>query len=64
MARTRTPASETPSKEDPSIMESEVLEKTRVGLARDQAIEVIQNQRSHDAALEEAEKKAAARKKA
>lgn len=33
------------------ISEEEIREKTSVGLTRDQAIEVIKNQRAHDAAL-------------
>lgn len=33
------------------ITEEEIREKTLVGLTRDQAIEVITNQRNHDAAL-------------
>lgn len=33
------------------ISEDEIREKTLVGLTRDQAIEVITNQRNHDAAL-------------
>ena len=39
------------------ISEEEIREKTLVGLTRDQAIEVINNQRAHDAALAKAEKK-------
>jgi hypothetical protein len=41
-------------KSDP-ISEKEIADKTKVGLSREQAIEVIKNQREHDAALEEAE---------
>lgn len=33
------------------ITEDEIREKTSVGLTRDQAIEVITNQRKHDASL-------------
>lgn len=40
------------------ITEEEIREKTLVGLTRDQAIEVITNQRAHDAELAKAEKKA------
>jgi hypothetical protein len=39
------------------ISEEEIREKTLVGLTRDQAIEVITNQRKHDADLAKAEKR-------
>lgn len=39
------------------ISEEDIREKTLVGLTRDQAIEVITNQRKHDAELAKAEKR-------
>ena len=40
-----------PTEAPKGISEAEIIEKTSVGLTRDQAIEVIKNQRAHDAAL-------------
>ena len=40
-----------PSEEIPPISEEEIAEKVYAGLSRDQAIEVINNQRANDAAL-------------
>lgn len=39
-----------PAQAPKGISEEEITEKVRVGLTRDQAIEVIENQRKHDAA--------------
>lgn len=39
------------------ISEAEIIEKVRVGLTRDQAIEVIKTQRDHDAQLAKDAKK-------
>ena len=38
-----------PSEELPPITEEEIAAKVNAGLSRDQAIEVINNQREHDA---------------
>lgn len=40
----------TPTEAPKGISEEEIREKTLLGLTRDQAIEIIQNQRDHDAA--------------
>jgi hypothetical protein len=50
-------AAMTPSEAPKGISEDEIREKTLVGLTRDQAIEVITNQRNHDAELAKADKK-------
>jgi hypothetical protein len=50
-------AAMTPSEAPKGISEEEIREKTLVGLTRDQAIEVITNQRNHDAELAKADKK-------
>lgn len=50
-------AAMTPSEAPKGISEDEIREKTLVGLTRDQAIEVITNQRNHDAVLAKADKK-------
>lgn len=44
-------AAMTPAETPKGISEKEIKEKTAVGLTRDQAIEVIKNQRDHDAAM-------------
>jgi hypothetical protein len=46
-----------PTEAPKGISEDEIREKTLVGLTRDQAIEVITNQRNHDAELAKADKK-------
>lgn len=43
-------ASMKPAEAPKGISDEEIAEKTRAGLTRDQAIEVIQTQRDHDAA--------------
>lgn len=45
-----------PTEAPKGISEDEIREKTLVGLTRDQAIEVITNQRAHDAAQAKAAK--------
>jgi hypothetical protein len=50
-------AAMTPSEAPKGISEEEIREKTLVGLTRDQAIDVITNQRNHDAELAKADKK-------
>jgi hypothetical protein len=44
-------AAMTPTEAPKGIFEDEIRERTRVGLTRDQAIQSIQLQRDHDAAL-------------
>ena len=46
----------TPAEAPKGISEEEISEKVRQGLRRDQAIEVITNQRAHDATLAKAKK--------
>jgi hypothetical protein len=50
-AATAEVASMTPAEAPKGISEDEIRERTRVGLTRDQAIQSIQLQRDHDAAL-------------
>lgn len=44
-------ASMKPTEAPKGISDEEIAEKTRAGLTRNQAIEVLQNQRAHEAAL-------------
>lgn len=49
-------AAMTPTEAPKGITEEEISAKVRVGLSRDQALEVITAQRDHDAALAKAAK--------
>lgn len=47
----------TPAPAPKGIKEEQILEKTRLGLTREQAITILTTQAEHDAALAAAEKK-------
>lgn len=53
-----------PTDTDPAVSEADILEKTRLGLTRDQAIEILTNQAAHDAVLAAEDKKTAKKTKA
>lgn len=52
-------SADAPAKAPKGISEEEITAKVRLGLTRDQAIEVITNQATHDAALAKEDKKPA-----